>query len=317
MKTLYTLRPALQRLALLTVLVVAWVGLQARPLPNGTPSVTTTDGVALYARVAGQGLPCVFVHGGPGAGSFAVESLAGPVLEAQFQMIYLDQRGSGRSASSPAKSYGLDRLVLDLEELRQQLGLKKWVLMSHSFGGIIATAYASKYPERVQGLILVNSILSLPASMESYASAGYALLPAATRPPLDPAAPLPQRFFMVSALLGQQRLQGQLMYAHDSTATRLARLEPAQPANLDFASSLFNQPGSIDGYLQDFTAITAQLKIPVLVLPGAADHVTGPTHHQSFHFPRQQVVVMPGKHYALIESPREFGQALAGFGKML
>jgi len=101
-------------------------------------------------------------------------------------MIYLDQRGSGRSASAPRKSYGLDRLVLGLEELRQQLHLEK--------------------------------------------------LPAATRPPLDASAPLPQRVGLVSALLGQHRLQNRLMYAHDSTAARLAHLKPAQPANRDFAA---------------------------------------------------------------------------------
>jgi len=300
------------------LLALTWATLTAHAsaLPNGTPSISTSDGVKLYTRVAGRGLPCVFVHGGPGAGSQAVETLAGPVLEGQFQMIYLDQRGSGRSASAPDKSYGLDRLVLDLDELRQQLHLEKWVLMSHSFGGTIATAYASKYPQRVQGLILVNSILNLPASMESYTAAGYALLPAATRPPLDANAPLPQRFGMVSGLLGQQRLQGQLMYAVDTTAGRLARIKPTQPANHDFAASLF-VPGVIDGYLQDFTQRTAQLNMPVLVLPGAKDQVVGPTHHLAFRFPQQKVVVMPGKHYALIESPREFGQALAAFAQQL
>lgn len=315
MKTPYFTRPALFRLIFLLLLATARAYAGPSVLANGTPAVTTSDGVRLYVRVAGQGHPCVFVHGGPGAGSKVQQVLAGPVLEQQFQMIYLDQRGSGRSASSTATSYALPRLVQDLEELRQQLHLNKWVLLSHSFGGLIATAYARQYPEHVLGLVLSNSILNLPASMESLATSGYALLPAAARAAVDAAAPLPQRFGMVMNLLNQQHLMNQLMYAADSTAARVARVRPAQPANHDFAASLY-QPGVIDGYLEDFTAATPALRMPVLVLPGQHDAVTGP-QHQLFRFPNQRVVPMPGKHNALLENPREVGRALAAFARQL
>ena len=317
MKTLLLSRPALCRLFFsLLLLVASGATTLARPIANGTPAVTTSDGVRLYVRVAGQGRPCVFVHGGPGAGAAVQEALAGPMLEQQFQMVYLDQRGSGRSASAPAGAYGLPRLVQDLEELRQQLHVNKWVLLAHSFGGLIATAYARQYPQHTLGLVFSNSILNLPASMESLATHGYALLPAATRPPLAPATPLPQRFGMVMALLNQQHLLDRLMYATDSTATRVARVQRAQPgANHDFAASLYS-PGVIDGYLEDFTAATPRLLMPVLVLPGQADDVTGP-QHQAFRFPHQQVVVMPGRHNALFESPQEVRTALAGFSRRL
>jgi proline iminopeptidase len=289
---------------------------KAAALANGTPSVTTSDGVKLYTKVAGRGLPCVFVHGGPGAGSYAIEAMAGQTLEKSFQMIYLDQRGSGRSASAPDKNYVLDRLVQDLEDVRQQLHLEKWVVMSHSFGGIIATAYASKYPERVQGLVLVNSILNLPASMESTAINGYKLLPEASRPPMDAAAPLPQRFGMVMGLLGQQGLMNKFMYANDSTPARLNRVMKGVPANRDFATTLFQGP-AIQGYVQDLTPATANLKMPVLVVSGREDYMVGSDHYKSFHFPNQQVAVVPGKHYALLESPTEFTQAVATFLKKL
>lgn len=314
MKTTSCLRPTLLRFLFIALLVISSLATQATGLPTGVSRLKTSDGVELFIRVAGKGQPCLLVHGGPGAGSEAIEVLAGPMLERNFQMIYLDQRGSGRSGSSATKAYGLDRVVQDVEELRQQLHLERWTLLAHSFGGLIATAYASQYPQRVEGLILANSILNLPASMESFATAGYALLPAATRPPLAANALLPQRFGMVSALLNQQRLLHKLMFADDSAAARLARFRPAQPANHDFAASLY-QPGVIDGYLQDFTAASARLTMPVLVLPGQQDHVTSPAHHRSFRFARQQVVVLPGGHYGFFESPREFEQALVAFGQ--
>ena len=95
----------------------------------------------------------------------------------------------------------------------------------------------------------------------------------------------------------------------------MARIHPAQPANHDFAASLY-APGVIDGYLEDFAAASSRLAVPVLVLPGQADNVTGP-QYQSFHFQPQRVVLMPGKHYALLENPREVSQALATFVRQL
>ena len=185
--------------------------------------------------------------------------------------------------------------------------------MSHSFDGLIATAYARQYPQRVLGLVHVNSILNLPASMESMTTQGYKLLPAATRPPLDAIAPLPQRFGMVWPC--QQHLMDRLMYSQDSTAGRLACVHPAQPANHDFVASPY-APGVIDGYLEDLAVASSRLAMPVLVLPGQADNVTGP-QYQSFHFQHQRVVLMPGKHYFLLKNPREVSQALAAFVRQL
>jgi proline iminopeptidase len=288
------------------------VGQTSGPLPNGTPTITTSDGVKLYIKVAGKGLPCVFIHGGPGSGSQAIATLAGKDLEQRFQMIYLDQRGSGSSASDPHKDYTLARVVQDLEELRQQLHLTQWVVMAHSFGGTIATEYANKYPERVQGLVLVNSILNLPASMESTVAYGYPLLPQQARPPLDPAAPLPQRYGMVMGLLNQQKLMGQLMYANDSTDLRVKQAMQGMAANRDMAT-VVTQSAAIADYVQDFTPKSAKLLMPVLVVTGREDYVVGPDQYKSFRFPHQQVVILPGKHFTFLENPKEFNQALTRF----
>lgn len=277
---------------------------------------TTSDGVALAYTVAGKGVPCLFVHGGPGSGSEVVERLAGEVLQGHFRMVWLDQRGSGRSAGDPNKNYALERVIQDMEELRASLKIDKWVLMPHSFGGIIATAYARKYPDRVAGMVLMNSILSLPASMESTATHGYQLLPANARPPMDPAAPLPQRFGMVMGMLGQARLTGKLMYADEATEAKVAAAMKGRPANRDFASTLFAS-GAIANYLEDMAPATASLGMPVLVVSGKDDHVSGAEHYKSFRFPRQQTVIVPGKHFSMIEQPVEVGKALGQFAASL
>ena len=73
------------------------------------------------------------------------------------------------------------------------------------------------------------------------------------------------------------------------------------------------QSAAITNYLQDFTTISTSLTMPVLVLIGHDDYVVGPDHYKSFHFPHQQVIVLSGKHFVLIENPKETNQAIRSF----
>ncbi|RPD47672.1 alpha/beta hydrolase [Hymenobacter sediminis] len=297
---------------LLTGLGQSWAQTQAPALRNGATTLLTSDSVQLFVQVAGKGTPCVFVHGGPGAGSYSFEKLGGNRLEDGLQMIYLDQRGSGRSSSSPRKDYSMNRMVQDMEELRQHLGLQKWVVMAHSFGGTIATAYAAKYPERVQGLVLVNSVLNPPASLEAMLQYGTSLLPPTEQP--NPNAPVMQRFGMVMGALQQKKLAYQLQYSADSLAARASRVTRAVPANQDFASQVFS--GRLSDYGQDYAPATAQLTMPVLVIVGQDDRTTGTTP-QSFRSRKQQVITLPGKHYSFLEQPARFQQAVVSFVQLL
>lgn len=61
----------------------------------------TSDGLALYYDISGKGDPCLFLHGGPGYWSKSFQHYARDLLEENLQMIYLDQRGCGRSEQSP------------------------------------------------------------------------------------------------------------------------------------------------------------------------------------------------------------------------
>jgi len=281
-------------------------------LTNGPSKFLTSDSVELFVQVAGRGTPCVFVHGGPGAGSYSFEKLGGNRLEDPLRVIYFDQRGSGRSASSPRKNYSMARMVQDLDELRQHLGLEKWVVMAHSFGGTIATAYATQYPQRVQALVLVNSVLNPTASLESTLQYGSTLLPADKQP--NPGALLIQRFGMMMGALQQQKLAYQLQYSADSLAARASRVSRAVAINSDFATQVFS--GRLPDYGQDYVPTTAKLTMPVLVIVGQDDRTTGATA-QTFRFPKQQVVVLPGKHYSFLEQPARFRQTVVSFVQQL
>ncbi|MFJ3306665.1 alpha/beta fold hydrolase [Streptomyces sp. NPDC086549] len=118
------------------------------------PTYTAPDGTQLAYRVHGDGEPLVCIPGGPTDSAY-LGDLGG--LSAHRQLILLDLRGTGRSAiPEDPGSYRCDRLVDDVEALRDHLGLRRTDLLGHSAGANIATQYAARYPHRVSRLALVG-----------------------------------------------------------------------------------------------------------------------------------------------------------------
>src|SRR5687767_3233368 len=129
---------------------------------------TVVNGVRLWYRVAGRerGVPVVYLHGGPGQGSQSFAKFAGPELEKGLRMVYLDQRGSGRSERPWDKAYSLDLLVDDLEKLRIAWGVPKIALIGQSFGTALGMEYAARYPERVSHLVLAAGVPDIPGALD-------------------------------------------------------------------------------------------------------------------------------------------------------
>ncbi len=131
----------------------------------------------LYVDESGtpDGLPVLFVHGGPGAGCDAASRCwFDPTI---YRIVTFDQRGCGRS--TPHAS--LDRnttwdLVADMERIREHLGIDKWVLFGGSWGSTLALAYAQTHPERVHALILRGIFLCRPQEIEWFYQAGASRL---------------------------------------------------------------------------------------------------------------------------------------------
>ena len=104
----------------------------------------------------------LFLHGGPGYNSYSFEKTIGTQLERHLQMIYLDERGSGRSERPANADYRMSTLVADIEAFRESIGVTQLTLMGHSFGGTLALEYAARYPEHVQKLILLDAAADMP-----------------------------------------------------------------------------------------------------------------------------------------------------------
>jgi proline iminopeptidase len=82
-----------------TIFLLLFLNLIGLNMKAQEQHILTTDSVDLYVNVKGSGTYCLFIHGGPGSGSYWVEKFFGKELEQRFTMIYLDQRGVGRSSS--------------------------------------------------------------------------------------------------------------------------------------------------------------------------------------------------------------------------
>ena len=115
----------------------------------------SSDGVNIHYRVFGKGKPLLIINGGPGMNSDGFVSIA-RTLAKGYQTIIFDQRGTGKSFVSNPNSTNItmDLMVKDMEAIRKKLGFDSWVVFGQSFGGMLASYYATKYPNAIDGLIL-------------------------------------------------------------------------------------------------------------------------------------------------------------------
>jgi pimeloyl-ACP methyl ester carboxylesterase len=120
------------------------------------PIFSAPDGTKLAYHVSGgDGPPVVCLPGGPMQDSVYLGDLGG--LAAHRRLIMLDLRGTGKSAvPEDPGSYRCDRLVDDVEALREHLGLEQLDLLGHSAGANLAVLYAGRHPERVGRLALIT-----------------------------------------------------------------------------------------------------------------------------------------------------------------
>lgn len=128
--------------------------------PFGSAMLDVGDGYRLYVESVGSptGTPAVYLHGGPGSGS--TPSARRYFDPRRYRAVLFDQRGCGRSrplASEPGAELSTnttEHLVDDLEEVREHLGIDRWVVVGVSWGVTLALVYAQAHPERVSAMVL-------------------------------------------------------------------------------------------------------------------------------------------------------------------
>ncbi|HSG49244.1 MAG TPA: alpha/beta fold hydrolase, partial [Longimicrobiales bacterium] len=124
--------------------------------PNSLEGLLAVNGTELFVKRVGSGSPVLVIHGGPVMEHGYLLPWLEP-LARERELIFFDQRLSGRSAGVvDSASVRLDTLVADMEGIRQALGLERWDLLAHSWGGLLAQRYAVLHPERVASMVLVS-----------------------------------------------------------------------------------------------------------------------------------------------------------------
>jgi proline iminopeptidase len=122
---------------------------------------------SMHWEVCGNpdGVPLVFLHGGPGGGSLPHHRR---FYDPSFWRIVLyDQRGAGRSRPvAEIADNTTPHLIADLDRLRAHLGVERWLLFGGSWGSTLALAYAQAHPGRVLGLVLRGIFLATPNELE-------------------------------------------------------------------------------------------------------------------------------------------------------
>jgi len=123
--------------------------------PYQTHRLPVSGGHVLYLEECGRpdGIPVVFLHGGPGAGCEAYHrQFFDPDV---YRIVLFDQRGCGRSQPhAELRDNTTATLLEDIETIRETLGIGKWLVFGGSWGSTLALVYAEQYPDRVSGLIL-------------------------------------------------------------------------------------------------------------------------------------------------------------------
>ena len=280
-------------------------------------SYVFTADVPIYCKSIGEGPPLVLLHGGPGSNhQYFLPWVLG--LARSHRLVLIDQRGCGRSGpASDPRRYTLDAMVDDLETVRDALGLGRMALLGHSFGGLLAQAYAAQHATRLSHLVLVGTASTAKAVNADFARIRRAL-PAKMRARI---AAHEKR-----GIFGRDGAY-RPAYARLCQAALLPyNYQTAPPAGQDddeiawpvlremwVRKSDFRIDGNLRGF--DFTPALRKLRVPTLIITGSRDLVSARSARETQDAIKgSQLVIVPDSgHMMFVEQPALFASAVSGF----
>ncbi len=260
--------------------------------------------VDLHCTEEGQGLPLLVHHGGPGLDHTVIAPHLGPLAQ-HLCLICYDHRGSGRSARPHGQDpYHIDRFVADIEGVAIGLGLERFALLGHSFGGIVALRFALAHPDVLSHLILVCS----PTSHHFIDEVESAL------PDCLDAEALSE----LSALQESEPSDYVMRRSLELLAPIYFR-DPGHVSELGLDSVQFGPQtqavwDSLEGF--DLRPRLGEIKVPTLVIAGGHDRSVTPeqAREAADALPQGKLLVMEGSgHYPFVEEPEPFLSAVLEF----
>ncbi len=277
------------------------------------------DGADIYFKSVGSGRPLVVLHGGPGSDHTDFLPSLLP-LARQHRLIFIDERGSGRSERlQDTKKYTLDYMVNDLHFVRKELGLKRFALLGHSFGGLLAQAYAIRYPRFLSRLILAGTAHSAKIFNADFRKIRNAL------PPRVRAKMKAYESRGIFASNGRYVRGYETLCSGILAPYMYSRPAPAQPDPQSYVSgwevlremwvrrSDFRVDGNLKGL--DFTSELNTLKVPTLVVLGDHDIVSVKSAEMlTAALPNATLSVIPNcGHMMYIDQTQRFNALVSNF----
>lgn len=287
------------------------------------------NGADLYFEVTGPQdtpgaePPIVFLHGGPGYNSYSFRELFGDRLQGR-RVVYLDQRGSGRSGPLAATEQGgetldLDTLVADVEALREHLGAERIVPLGHGFGALVALEYARRHPTRTARVIVVNPWVHFPelaltllreaaalrgVPLDDPAQAVRARTPEGQYPAVGEA-----RVEAAFALLNARDLLNTLQFRDNASRMRLEFIdaEGQLSGGGEVQEALVNQ-----GLWEfEYSPFLQELRRPLFVIAGVHDRTSYPEQVEWLaDLGGADVTVLDAGHYPWLDDEDAFAEAL-------
>lgn len=292
--------------------VLAWVLLPAVGAAQARQGLLSLASGRLFYEVVGEGDPIVVVHGGPGLDhNYLRPGL--DVLASSRALVYYDQRGTGRSgATLDSASIHLDAFVSDIDALRVALGYPRITVLGHSFGALIALAYALRHPDETRALVLLDPVE--PGSRWATETARRA---AAARTPADSA-----ELAALVASPGYQNRDPATMSQIYRVAFRGTMRDPARVEEINLKlsrSTAQNGPevarllGTSLGKL-DWWDRLGELRVPTLVVAGRHEPLPRAMVAALVDsIPNARLAELDAGHFPFVEDPAGLASAVAGF----
>jgi len=244
----------------------------------------TVNGARLWVESEGSGPPILIIPGGPGSPHDYFHPFFS-ALSGTNRVLYFDAFGRGKSdrARDP-KEYTFDRDVEDIEGLRVALGLGKIAVLGHSYGGMVAQAYALRYPQSVSKLVLVCTLYSgemwqanndnCNREIQNQYPEVWKEVEALRAAGLHSSAPKHQEVY--------GRVPTDLFYFYNGAAARRVSFA----ANPDVYYTIAGDDADFliggDAAKLDFRTELKKLHMPVLILAGRYDRVALPRYSVQF-----------------------------------
>jgi proline iminopeptidase len=284
------------------------------------------NGVMIYYEEFGHGKPLMIVHGGPGASHDYFLPYLVPLAKYN-RLIFIDERGSGKSEKlEDVTKYTVENMAEDVEAVRKALNLGKISLLGHSYGGVLAQAYALKYQQNLTHLILCSTFPSTKEMNEVFVKMKEKMSPA-LRSKIDSLEK--QGLFGHGLPYEQHRYTNEYMIAAwgEGYFPYLYQKHPDpnyDPTDIsgmswDLYREMWGSDGEyiIDGNLKsvEYTYKLQTIKVPTLITCGDHDECD-PSLSKEMHekIKGSKLVIFPDSgHLTFVDQPNLFINTINGF----